>query len=148
MRLKRTDKDDPDFITLVHELNTYLEIADGADHEFYHQFNGIDNLEAVIVGYDQTIAVACGAFRIKKMGQVEIKRMYTLPSHRQQGWAGKILYALEDWARELKNHKSVLETGVNQSEAIRLYPKLGYKRIPNFEPYVGVITSYCFGKTP
>ncbi len=95
MRLKRTDKDDPDFITLVHELNTYLEIADGADHEFYHQFNWIDNLEAVIVGYDQTIAVACGAFRIKKMGQVEIKRMYTLPSRRQQGWLEKFFMPLK-----------------------------------------------------
>ena len=92
MRLKRTDKDNPDFITLVHELNTYLEIADGADHEFYHQFNGIDNLEAVILGYYQTIAVTCGAFSIKKMDREVIKRMYNLPSHRQQGCAGKILY--------------------------------------------------------
>lgn len=53
---------------------------------------------------------------------------------------------LEDWARELKKYKSVLETGVNQSEAIRFYPKMGYKRIPNFDPYEGVTTSYCFEK--
>ena len=69
----------------MHELNTYLEIADGGITSFTIKFNGIDNLEAVILGYDKTIAVACGAFRIKKMGQVEIKQMYTLPSHRQQG---------------------------------------------------------------
>ena len=53
---------------------------------------------------------------------------------------------LEDWARELKKYKSVLETGVNQLEAIRFYPKMGYKRIPNFDPYEGVTTSYCFEK--
>ena len=70
-----------------------MEIADSTDHEFYHQFNGIDNLEAVILDYYHTIAMACGAFSIKKMDQEEIKRMYTLPSQRQQGCAGKILYA-------------------------------------------------------
>ena len=92
MRLKRTDKDDPDFITLVHELNTYLEIADGADHEFYHQFNGIDNLEAVIVGYDQTIAVACGAFRIKKDGPSRNQaNVYpSLPPTTRLGWKNSL----------------------------------------------------------
>ncbi|WP_407644578.1 hypothetical protein [Croceimicrobium hydrocarbonivorans] len=40
----------------------------------------------------------------------------------------------------------ILETGINQPEAIRLYEKNGYQRIPNYPPYEGVETSYCFEK--
>jgi len=39
-----------------------------------------------------------------------------------------------------------LETGINQPEAMSLYEKSGFKRIPNYPPYVGVESSFCFEK--
>jgi len=38
------------------------------------------------------------------------------------------------------------ETGFKQPEAIALYLKNGYVRIPNYGQYVGVENSFCFEK--
>ena len=146
MPLLRTDKKNVDFLKLVNLLDTSLAITDGEDHEFYHQFNGTDSLEAVVVAYKDRVAVGCGAFRVKSNKTVEIKRMYTLTEYRQKGWARKILTELEKWATELDYKECILETGINQKEALLFYPKLKYQQIPKFEPYIGVKNSFCFGK--
>ena len=146
MPLLRTNKLNKDFLGLVDLLDASLAITDGDDHEFYHQFNGTESLDAVLVAYKKEIAVSCGAFRIKSRDTVEIKRMYTRTEYRQQGWARKVLTELEVWALELGYRKCVLETGINQKEALLFYPKLKYVQIPNFEPYVGIKNSFCFGK--
>ena len=72
--------------------------------------------------------------------------MYTVPTHRGQGTAGRVLMELEDWAAEMSYAKCVLETGKKEPEAIALYRKNGYKLIPNYDQYVGVENSVCFEK--
>lgn len=146
MTVVRSHKADANFLSLVNQLDASLRITDGTDHAFYNQFNGTDTLDAVALLLDQDKVVACGAYRIKNDCQVEIKRMYTLPSHRQQGCAKHILIALEQWASAAGFFEAILETGINQTEALAFYPKVGYQQIPNFAPYVGVKNSFCFGK--
>ena len=146
MRLERTTRKDQNFLELVRALDAGLKITDGADHAFYNQFNGTNSLDAVIVAYSGTMAVGCGAFRRKEPRTVEIKRMFTLPDFRQQGIARDILAALEAWALELGHTECILETGVNQVEALAFYPKVGYVSIPRFPPYEGAVNSSCFGK--
>ena len=82
-------------------LDAELAIRDGDDHAFYHQFNGIDRLDHVVLGFENEKAVACGAFKIRTKERVEIKRMYVMPSHRRRGFAEKVLGALEKWAKDL-----------------------------------------------
>ncbi len=146
MRLERTTIQDHHFLELVKALDASLKITDGADHAFYNQFNGTDSLDAVIVAYSGTKAVGCGAFRRKEQRTVEIKRMYTLPEYRQQGIARAILAALEAWAVVFGHTECILETGVNQVEALAFYPKVGYVPIPRFPPYEKAENSSCFGK--
>ena len=38
-RIKRTDSDNPDFQTLVKDLDLELKIRDGEEHLFYAQLN-------------------------------------------------------------------------------------------------------------
>jgi len=77
---------------------------------------------------------------------MEIKRMYAMPDSRGKGIATKVLTELERWAREMNSEKCILETGKRQPEAIRLYEKNGYKLIQNYDQYVGLENSVCFGK--
>ena len=146
MKLVRSHNSDPDFLTLVDLLDAALRITDGPDHAFYNQFNGSDTLDVVGLLLADNVAISCGAYRIKNDSQVEIKRMYTRLSYRKRGCARLILTALENWATEDGFSETILETGINQDEALAFYPKMGYQRIPNFEPYIGVKTSICFGK--
>ncbi len=79
-------------------------------------------------------------------GAMEVKRMYTLPEYRGKGIAAAVLNELEKWAAELGCGRCVLETGMKQPEAIRLYEKSGYSVIPNYGQYAGLENSVCFEK--
>ncbi|MCT2407238.1 GNAT family N-acetyltransferase [Chryseobacterium antibioticum] len=146
MTTKRTDSSNIDFQNLVKFLDADLAVRDGEDHEFYHQFNSIDMLKNCVVGYSDDLAVGCGAFKPFSEDTVEIKRMYTDPEKRGRGFASKILNELEIWAKEEGYSRCVLETGIKQPEAIALYEKCGYIRIPNYGQYIGIENSVCFGK--
>lgn len=143
LHLLRTDSQNEDFRALVVLLDRDLAIRDGADHAFFAQFNGIARLQHVVVAYLDGVAVGCGAFKPFAEGGVEVKRMYVQPAQRGQGIALHVLRALEAWALEEGHHRCVLETGLKQPEAIRLYEKADYTRIPNFPPYTDVTTSVC-----
>lgn len=142
----RTDSDNIDFVELVRFLDADLAEKDGSDHSFYAQFNKINKIKNAVVAYENNLAVACGAIKEFSSDTVEIKRMYTLQDHRGKGIATKILTELEKWATELNFKKCILETGKRQPEAIVLYKKNRYKRIPNYGQYAGVENSLCFEK--
>ena len=145
--LKRTNSEDVDFINLVVLLNQDLKIRDGEDHDFYNQFNGIDTIKHAIVLYEGEAAIGCGAFREKENGIAEIKRMFVHPDYRKRGIASAILKELEIWAAEVDYKYTILETGINQPEAIALYQKQEYVIIPNYPPYDVMDNSVCMKKT-
>lgn len=142
----RTDSGNQDFINLVKELDAYLKITDGDEHDFYNQFNSISVLKHVVVCYFNDEPVGCGSFKELSKSSVEIKRMYTKESARGKGIATTILNELEYWAQELKYTSTVLETGIRQVEAVQFYTKNLYKVTPNYGQYVGVENSLCFEK--
>ncbi|PWU05105.1 MAG: GNAT family N-acetyltransferase [Bacteroidetes bacterium] len=142
----RTDSTNRDFIDLVKSLDDYLTVTDGNEHGFYDQYNKLDKIKHVVVVYENDQPIACGAMKYFNDQSMEIKRMYTLPVWRGKGIASGVLAELENWARELKYEKCVLETGKRQTEAVELYKRRGYKIIPNYGQYVGIENSVCFEK--
>ena len=142
----RTDSVNEDFRKLVEELDADLRIRDGEDHAFFAQFNKLDTIKQVVVAYDNKTPVGCGAIKAYSPNTMEVKRMYVPSERRGQGIASTILKELERWTVESGCTKCRLETGVKQPEAIGLYNKNGYKRIPNFGQYENVESSVCFEK--
>ena len=142
----RTDSTNTDFKMLVNQLDRYLMGINGDDHDFFDQFNKIDNIRHVVVLYLDGQPAGCGAIKEYAADTMEVKRMY-VPLHRRgQGIASLILEELEKWCRELNYNKCILETGIRQPEAIRLYEKNGYTRIPNYGQYANMDNSVCFEK--
>lgn len=144
--LKRTDSENKEFIQLVTLLDADLRVRDGDEHAFYAQFNKIDQIRHVIVAYRDEKPVGCGAIKPYDASTMEIKRMFVLPELRGVGIASQVLNALERWAAELGYEKCILETGVKQPEAIALYTKNNYDRIPNYGQYKNAESSVCFQK--
>lgn len=76
----------------------------------------------------------------------EIKRVYVAPEARGQGAAAALMEALEQSAAATGLPRVRLSTGDRQPDAVKLYRKLGYRRIPLFGPYVDYPWSICFEK--
>jgi GNAT superfamily N-acetyltransferase len=146
IHIKRTNSEDPDFQSLVKELDKDLRIRDGEDHAFFAQFNKTDMIKHVVLLYQDTEPLACGAFKHYDADTMEIKRMFVPLPHRNKGLASQLLGELESWCKELGIKRCVLETGEKQPEAIRLYHKNKFNVIPNFGPYKGIASSVCFEK--
>ncbi len=146
IKITRTTSTNPDFVELVKELDAHLAVIDGNEHLFYAQFSKTNLLNYVVVIYENNKPIGCGALKKYAQNALEIKRMYTVPDSRGKGIASRVLIELELWATELSFKKCVLETGMRQQEAIGLYTKNGYKRIPNYGQYAGIANSVCFEK--
>lgn len=146
IQLLRTDSHHPGFAELVKLLDADLALRDGEEHDFYAQYNKTDNIKHCIVASWQNVPVGCGALKSYSPERMEIKRMFVLPAYRGRGVASQILAELEKWTSELSYGGCILETGIKQPEAIALYQKNGYYRIPNYGQYAGVQNSVCFEK--
>jgi len=146
IKVLRTISKNQIFIDLVALLDAELAIRDGEDHAFYNQFNKIDQLKYVVVLFDNDLPIACGAIKVFESNIMEVKRMYTKPEGRGKGIGSQILTELEKWASEMFYKKCILETGLKQPEAIALYKKNGYRKIPNYGQYIGIKNSLCFEK--
>lgn len=145
-QILRTNSKHADFVHLVKQLDAYLAIRNGKENDFFVQFNSIDKLDHVVIVHVENKAIGCGAFKKYDEISAEIKRMFINPEFRGKGIASKILEELEIWAKESGFKKTILETSIEMKDAVRLYQKSGYKRIPNFGQYAEVENSCCFEK--
>ena len=147
MILVRTNSDDSDFRHLVTELDDYLALVDGDEHEYFAQFNHLDKIPNVVVAYDDNEPVGCGAFKAYTDSIAEIKRMYVRSDRRGERIGALVLEELESWARECGFDECILETGHRQKAAVRLYRRSGYRVIPNYDQYAQVESSVCMKKS-
>jgi GNAT superfamily N-acetyltransferase len=88
-----------------------------------------------------------GHAALRRLGEdLELKRMYVVPAHRGTGVSVALLAAAEQAAARLGAHRLLLHTGDRQPDAVRLYEKSGYTRVPVFPPYETQSCSLCFQK--
>jgi GNAT superfamily N-acetyltransferase len=140
----RTQSTHPDFEKLNMELDADLAIRNGETNEFFAQFNTVQNIQHVVLIYENNEIAACGAFKPYNKITVEIKRMFVRPEFRGNGISKIVLHELQNWAKEIGYNKCVLETGKAMPEAIGLYHNSGFKVITNYGQYAGIESSICF----
>lgn len=145
LKLVRTNSNNEDFKHLTKLFDEFLIEIDGDEKDFFAQYNQI-YLDNVLIYYENEVALGCGAIKVYKSNEGEIKRMFVLPEGRGKGIASKILAELEQWAKELCFISIQLETSQKLKSAITLYRKFGYEEIPNYGQYIGVESSMCMKK--
>lgn len=146
IELIRTTSENPDFITMVNALDDDLYQRNGEVQLQYRQYNQIDKIKHAIVIYINGQPVGCGCFKLYNDNSVEMKRMFVLSEYRGKQLAAQMLQELESWAIEEGNTFAVLETGVLQLEAQRLYSQAGYLLTENYGQYDGMPDSICYKK--
>lgn len=102
---------------------------------------------AFVVAWLDERPVGCGGFRpTDQPDTAEIKRMYVRSDVRGRRISRRILAELETLAQQAGYARFILETGTPQPEAIRLYERAGYVRIPNYGAYKDDPLTVCFEK--
>lgn len=142
----RDNSNNEDFRKLVSLLDDDLYKRYGKLQEEYEKYNAIEFTETIVIAYKNNEPVGCGCFKMFDHQTIEVKRMFVKPEMRGKGIAKLILQELEQWAFKLGYSFAILETGVNQPEAINLYKKSGYGVIPNYAPYLDMPNSVCMKK--
>ncbi len=100
-----------------------------------------------VIGHDAGQPVAMGGWRrYGDDGLGELKRMYVREVFRGRGISRLLLAELERSAVEAGIRRLVLETGVEQPEAIGLYRSSGYVDVPPFGFYAEHDDSVHLGK--
>lgn len=147
------DSESEDALILIKKLSKELTIRYEDDDEGTGAFTPADvkvDRAAFVIARVDGNAVGCGALRpcdVNEYGNTcEVKRMFVDTHMRGRGISKLILAKLEEIAKEFSYDRVILETGKLQPEAIGLYEKSGYKRIPNYGKYVDRQLSVCYEK--
>lgn len=128
--------DTSDAMALIAELEAYL--APQYPVESRHGYSVEKLLRegvAFFIARQDGAAAACGGVQLFGAEYGEVKRMYVRPQFRGQGLAKLMLTHLEQYTRERGVRLLRLETGIYQKEAIGLYERMGFRRIPPFGSY-------------
>lgn len=147
IRAVKTTSENPDFISLIKTFDTFLWERYPELKSDYWGNNLIEFNSNVFIIYLNDKAVACGCFKKYNTNTVELKRMFVLPESRGLGLAQKVVKELENEAINQGFKTMILETLYKQIEAIKLYQKIGFKIVSNYEPYVGLTNSVCMSKS-
>lgn len=134
--ITRERPDTPEAISLITELEDHLAAQYPAEsrHGLSVERLLAEDVAFFLLRADGTPA-SCGGVKLVGSEYGEIKRMYVRPPFRGAGFGKMMLAHLE--AHALANGITLLrlETGIHQREAVGLYERLGFYRIPPFGPY-------------
>ena len=132
---------------LIAELDEYLNRLYAADRNYLLDIEALcaPDVAFFVARCDEEIA-ACGALRRLDEESAELKRMYVRPPFRGQGLGRAMLLALESHAWATGVRRLVLETGVDQPEALALYQRHGFARCARYGEYRDDPTSVFFEK--
>jgi GNAT superfamily N-acetyltransferase len=147
LEILKTNSENADFIRLVKLLDEDLYKRYGELQKQYEKHNKTDYINDVVIIFKDKTPVACGAFKEHNINSIELKRIFVIKENRRQGLSKLIIANLEELGRGRGYKYVLLETGINQHEAINLYKAAGYEVIQNYEPYIGNINSICMKKT-
>lgn len=144
----------PDVMALVDEVQAEYTMRYGGPDETPLDPTMFDAPEgAFFVGYVERTPLAMGGWRFRgdltafgRTAVAEIKRMYVAPRARRAGLARRVLAHLEETAHEAGAAVMVLETGIEQPEAIALYLSSGYSPVEGFGHYKWSPKSRHYGK--
>jgi GNAT superfamily N-acetyltransferase len=145
--ITRERPDTPDAILLITELEGHLELL--YPPESRHGLN-VEQLIAEDVAFFLLLwngtPAGCGGVKLFGADYGEVKRMYVRPQFRGLGFGTIMLNHLSDFARTQGVGLLRLETGIHQHEAIGLYERMGFRRIPPFGAYTDDPLSLCYEK--
>ena len=125
----------------------YSAIVGGAENrKAFMPYNLSSAVENVLIVYCDDVPAACAGLKRYSDTDAEIKRVWVEPGYRGQHIASKMMKRIEGKARERGFERTVLQTREIMTDAVGLYSRLSYTRIPAYPPYDKLEGAVCFAK--
>lgn len=128
--------DQPEVVALIEALDTY------ANSLYPPESNHLLDIASLcapavtfLVVRDRGEPVGCGAMLRDPRGWGEVKRMYVRPDQRGRRIGVRVLAEIEGVARGAGLPLLRLETGIHNTEALRLYRRAGFVKCAPFGDY-------------
>jgi GNAT superfamily N-acetyltransferase len=139
--------DSPDAMQLIAELDDVLNPLYAAESRHGYSVEKLlrEGVAFFVMRHDGTPA-GCGGIKLVGTEYAEVKRMYVRPKFRGLGLGKLMLHHLAAYAQQNGVKVLRLETGIHQKEAISLYERFGFQRIPPFGEYFEDPVSLCYEK--
>ena len=139
--------DSADAMALIAELEAVLapQYAPESRHGFSVEKLLRQGVAFFVIRVDGA-AAGCGGILMVGNDYGEVKRMFVRPQFRGLGLAQLMLDHLAAYCQQRGANVLRLETGIYQTEAIRLYERYGFVRIPPFGDYFEDPVSLCYEK--
>lgn len=135
-----------DFRALAAKLDEYYFSLVGDVQNRYAEFNRPENMDALVVAYQDEMAVAIGAWKRRDNETAEMKRIYVCPEYRRKGIARALLQTLEDHSAFHGCKRWILETARTTDASHKLYLSLDYKITDYYGSPAGESNCLCFVK--
>ncbi len=148
LRFVWTDGTNPDFVRFSADMEQYYNVlAGGAENRrTFITHNSLADIHHVLMVYQGTVPVGCGAWKQYDQRSAEMKRIWVPEAYRGRGIARQLIARLEENARESGFSAIILQTREACIAACALYRSLGYVRRENYPPYVDMPLAICFEK--
>ena len=145
--ITREGPDTADARALIEELDAHLapQYPSASRHGYSVEKLLAEGVAFFVVRVDGTPA-GCGGVHLEGTTYGELKRMYVRPAFRGLGLGALLIDHLAAYARERGIRLLRLETGIYQTAAIRLYERMGFRRIAPFGAYRPDPLSLCYEK--
>ncbi len=128
--------DTADAVVLIDELEAQLEpFSPRASRHGLSVAQLLEQAVAFFLLRTNGEPAACGGVKLFGTEYGEIKRMYVRPQFRGRGFAKALLDHVTAYAQTRGITLLRLEAGIHQREAIGLYERAGFTRIPPFGDY-------------
>jgi putative acetyltransferase len=135
LRIALEDPAQPEVIQLLRDGEAHSAVLYPADSNHHLPLEALRLPEVrFLVAREAGRALGTGALVLKD-DRAEIKRMWVAAETRGRGISKALLAALEAIARETGIRTLRLETGIANHEALGLYERAGFVRIPPFADY-------------
>jgi len=146
MELRFVSPKNTDYKCLADALDAYYYTLVGDVQDRYKDVNRPENMNCLLVAYEGTQAVACGAWKHVDDKTAEVKRIYVMPEYRRRGIASALITTLEDHIACSGYTQALLETARTTGDSHALYFSLGYREIPYYGSPAGAENCRCFLK--
>ena len=117
---------DENILALFSELDDYMLDFLGDDKGCYARYHANEYIEKAWLAYSDSLPVGCIAYRTRREGIGEVKRLYIKKEHRGKGTSKKLLKTLASYAEEQGGHTLFLDTRITLAPAVSIYRSFGF----------------------